>query len=85
MKYVRWDLIPYGGVVLRAVEDGLPALQVGGRGVAVQQLQHAGAHARRHAQDDALRHALDAVALPVVRRVEQVVRGLLELEYESEF
>lgn len=69
-------------MVLRAVEDRLPGHQLGLWRVPVQQLQHAGAHAGRHAQDDALRHALDGVALPVVRRVEQVVRGLLELEHE---
>lgn len=71
---------------MRVVEEkgGCGVCRGAGRGVAVQQLQHAGAHAGRHAQDDALGHALDAVALPVVRRVEQVVRCLLELTRKIE-
>lgn len=51
--------------------------------VAVQQMQSAGADGCRDAQDYGLGDTLDAVALPVVGRVEQVVRRLLELRGDN--
>ena len=44
----------------------------------VPQLEHAGSHRHGDTHDDALAHAVDGIRPSVQRRVEQVVRGLLE-------
>lgn len=47
--------------------------------VFVQQLEEPRADGGRHAEDDSLGDSVDRVGLTVIRRVEQVIRRLLEL------
>lgn len=51
--------------------------------VQLQKLKYARANASGHAQNDALRDAVDGICLAIVGRIEQMIRRLLELNGES--
>jgi len=48
--------------------------------VMLQQLKDASANARWHAQNDALRDAIDGIRLAIIGSIEQMIRCLLKLQ-----